>query len=136
RRARARDRPGARGDTAGQAGRRGVRPGGGAGARPGDRATGGRRVSERPRVVEVDLPGARVAFSSRIGGVSDAPYDTLNLGILTGDRHEHVLENRTRLTEQLGLAIDHVAMGWQVHGADLLEWGAPPDGGGFAEPGA
>jgi len=93
-------------------------------------------VTERARVVEVDLPGARVAFSSRIGGVSDPPYDTLNLGILTGDRHEHVLENRTRLTEQLGLGIDRVAMGWQVHGADVLEWDAPPDRGGFAEPGA
>ena len=93
-------------------------------------------MTERARVVEVDLPGARVAFSSRIGGVSDSPYDTLNLGILTGDRHERVLENRTRLTEQLGLGIDRVAMGWQVHGADVLEWDAPPDRGGFAEPGA
>ena len=93
-------------------------------------------MTERARVVEVDLPGARVAFSSRIGGVSDSPYDTLNLGILTGDRPEHVLENRTRLTDQLGLGIDRVAMGWQVHGADVLEWDGPPDRGGFAEPGA
>ena len=33
-------------------------------------------------MIELDLEGARVAFSTRHGGVSEGPYATLNLGIL------------------------------------------------------
>ncbi len=33
----------------------------------------------------VDLPGRRAVFSTRRGGVSEGPYESLNLGILTGD---------------------------------------------------
>jgi YfiH family protein len=58
--------------------------------------------------------------------VSGAPYDTLNLGILTGDQPTAVSQNRTRLARRVGVPPDRVAMGWQVHGADLLEWDAPP----------
>jgi YfiH family protein len=47
-----------------------------------------------------------------------------------------VAENRRLLVDDLGLAAERVAMGWQVHGTDLLDWGAPPDEGGFAAPGA
>ena len=93
-------------------------------------------MTDRPAVAEIDLPRARAAFSSRIGGVSEPPYDTLNLGILTGDDRERVRENRGRLAARLDLRPEQVAMGWQVHGTDLLDWRAPPDGGGFAEPGA
>lgn len=89
-----------------------------------------------PAVAEFDLPGARVAFSTRRGGVSESPYHTLNLGILTGDDRDRVRENRSRLAGRLDLRAEDVAMGWQVHGTDLLEWDAPPDNGGFAEPGA
>jgi YfiH family protein len=87
-------------------------------------------------LVELDLSGAHVAFSGRVGGVSEPPYDTLNLGILTGDRREDVVENRRRLAAALGIPPERVAMGWQVHGTDLLDWDAAPDGGGFANPGA
>ena len=79
-----------------------------------------------PPAFEVELPGARVLFSTRQGGVSAAPYDSLNLGVLTGDRREDVVENRLRLAERAGLPPERVAMGWQVHGADLLEWDEPP----------
>ena len=33
-------------------------------------------------------------FTSRIGGVSVAPYDSLNLGLNRGDADENVAENR------------------------------------------
>ncbi|HEX8073506.1 MAG TPA: polyphenol oxidase family protein [Thermoleophilaceae bacterium] len=92
-----------------------------------------------PPAVEVGLPGARVLFSTRLGGVSPAPYESLNLGILTGDRRELVSENRRRLAERAGLGFGNVAMGWQVHGADVLEWERRPEKGsndGYAEPGA
>ena len=80
-----------------------------------------------PPTFELELPGARVWFSTRQGGVSAAPYDSLNLGVLTGDRREDVIENRARLAERVGVAPERVAMGWQVHGADLLEWDEEPN---------
>jgi polyphenol oxidase len=86
-------------------------------------------------VNEVALPGARVIFSTRRGGVSEGPYESLNLGILTDDDPDRVAENRRRLAVGAGLGPASVAMGWQVHGTDLLEWDRPPQRGGFAEPG-
>ena len=85
---------------------------------------------------EVALPGARAFFSTRRGGVSEGPYESLNLGILTDDDPERVTENRRRLAASAELDAGSVAMGWQVHGVNLREWDGPPDRGGFAEPGA
>ena len=84
-----------------------------------------------PHVVE--LPGARALFSTRRGGVSEGPYESLNLGILTDDEPERVTENRGRLAHEAGLEPGAVAMGWQVHGTELKRW----DSGtrAFAEPG-
>jgi YfiH family protein len=67
--------------------------------------------------------------------VSEAPYDTLNLGILTGDERESVVENRRRLARHLAVTPDRVAMGWQVHGADVKEW-TEPVASRFADPDA
>ena len=83
----------------------------------------------------LELPGARVLFSDRRGGVSEGPYESLNLGILTDDDPERVAENRRRVASAAAVAPEHVAMGWQVHGADLLEWRAPPPERAYAEPG-
>lgn len=78
-------------------------------------------------MIELALNGARVAFSTRAGGVSEGPYESLNLGILTDDVTERVRENRARLVKALDLARERVAMGWQVHGTELQEWHGPPD---------
>jgi YfiH family protein len=86
------------------------------------------------RWLEADLPRARVCFSSRVGGVSAAPYDSLNLGILTGDQRSAVLENRRRLASTLGIAPETVAMGRQVHGSRIAVHGPGPVSGAFAEP--
>ena len=89
-------------------------------------------------MIELALPGARVAFTTRAGGVSEGPYRSLNLGILTDDDPQRVARNRRLASDSLGLAAESVAMGWQVHGADIAEWEAPPPPGrdGFASPGA
>jgi polyphenol oxidase len=76
-----------------------------------------------PRVLEVPLPGARAYFSTRLGGVSEGPYESLNLGILTDDEAARVEENRRRLLERIGA--ERVAFGHQVHGTDLVEWDGP-----------
>jgi YfiH family protein len=84
---------------------------------------------------QLALPGARAIFSTRLGGVSEGPYESLNLGILTDDDPERVTQNRHRLAAAAGLDADCVAMGWQVHGTDLREWDSPPPHSAFAEPG-
>ena len=81
------------------------------------------------------LPRASVTFTTRQGGVSRGPYESLNLGILTDDDPERVTENRQRAALSAGVAPPRVAMGWQVHGTELKEWDAPPVDLAYAEPG-
>jgi len=69
-----------------------------------------------------------VAFSTRRGGVSEGPYESLNLGILTDDDRARVERNRELLAEAAALDSRTIAMGWQVHGTDIKQWDAPPDG--------
>jgi purine-nucleoside/S-methyl-5'-thioadenosine phosphorylase / adenosine deaminase len=65
-----------------------------------------------------DAPGPyRVAFSTRAGGVSRGPYESLNLGIRTEDDAASVVENRTRLCAEVGADADGATMAWQRHGS-------------------
>lgn len=79
------------------------------------------REREGVRWLEAELPTARAAFSTRLGGVSHEPYDALNVAIMTGDERDDVRENRLRLAAALGREPDGVVMGRQVHGAELRE---------------
>jgi len=79
-----------------------------------------------------DAPGPYVAaFSTRVGGVSAPPFDTLNLGRLTGDAPEHVGENRRRLCAEVGADPDRLSFGRQAHGPRVRRadgQGKPGDG--------
>lgn len=88
------------------------------------------------RWLEAELPGARAAFSTRLGGVSEAPFDRLNLGVLTDDERDAVVENRRRLAAALGFVPERVAIGLQVHGAELQVHTAGQSPSPFAEPGS
>jgi polyphenol oxidase len=82
----------------------------------------------------VRLPGATVTFTTRRGGVSEGAYESLNLGILTDDEPDRVLENRRIAADQAGVDDERIAMGWQVHGTDIRDWtGRRPDPG-YAHP--
>lgn len=72
------------------------------------------------RWLEAELPGARAAFSTRLGGVSSGPFESLNLGVLTADETELVLRNRRLLDAALGIDPGSVLIGRQVHGGELL----------------
>jgi polyphenol oxidase len=76
---------------------------------------------------DLTLPSARVTFSTRRGGVSRGPFESLNLGLWTDDEAERVFENRRRL--EAHTAARHTALGRQVHGVELREWTAPPQDG-------
>jgi YfiH family protein len=73
------------------------------------------------RWLEVELPGAKAAFSTRLGGVSAAPFDSLNLGSAVGDSPDSVAENRGQLAGAFGIDPARIGFGAQVHGSDLVE---------------
>jgi YfiH family protein len=60
-----------------------------------------------------------VAFSTRLGGVSEAEFESLNLGILTEDDPARVVVNRTRLCEAVAADPDGATMAWQRHGGTV-----------------
>src|SRR6187399_3082941 len=78
------------------------------------------READGLRWLEAKMPGATAVFTTRLGGVSEAPFAALNLGILTGDERETVIANRRRLANAVGFAPDRIAVAHQVHGAELL----------------
>ncbi len=61
----------------------------------------------------------RACSTTRLGGVSSAPYDSLNLGNHVGDSPLHVQDNRQRLLATAGLP---VMPHWlqQVHGTQVI----------------
>jgi YfiH family protein len=81
------------------------------------------------RWLEADLGAGRAAFSTRLGGVSEPPFDSLNLGLLTDDADDAVVENRRRLASALGFEPGRLAFARQVHGTRLIDHraGSPED---------
>ncbi len=92
--------------------------------------------SDGVRWLRADLGGATAAFSTRLGGVSDSPFDSLNLGVLTDDSNEAVMENRGRLAAALALDTRRIPIGLQVHGAEIARHDAPQVPSPFARPGS
>jgi YfiH family protein len=78
------------------------------------------------RWLRAELDGACAAFSTRLRGVSEAPFDRLNLGLLTDDSEENVIENRRRLAAALGFDPDQIVFARQVHGTVLAVHDAAP----------
>jgi YfiH family protein len=88
-----------------------------------------------------DVPGPYdVAFTTRAGGVSEGPFESLNLGRRTGDDVERVDENRRRLCAELDADDQGLTLGFQTHStvvnrAEAGSRGAPGDGLWTEEPG-
>jgi hypothetical protein len=63
----------------------------------------------------------RAISTTRAGGVSGRPWNSLNLGVHVEDDPDHVRQNRRRLAESTGLKSEQI--GWlnQVHGIDVVE---------------
>ena len=72
--------------------------------------------------------GADVAVTTRHGGVSRPPYDTLNLGLHVGDQPAHVATNRRRAARAFGVDPATMVFARQVHGTVATLVG-PADGG-------
>jgi len=69
--------------------------------------------------IAAEVNGARALFTTRRGGVSSGPFDSLNLGLKTDDDRANVDENRARVAAAAGHPWDRFLYGWQVHGAKV-----------------
>lgn len=65
------------------------------------------------------VPGLCHGVFTRHGGVSDPPYDSLNVAWGNGDEPEHVAENLTRVKNDLQL--EQLVAALQVHGVHLQQ---------------
>jgi YfiH family protein len=82
------------------------------------RESGGAVFYESPLLAAL---GLRHAFSTRLGGISAAPFDSLNLGNPNGcpvqDDRERIAENYRRLLAAIGAEQAELLRVHQVHGA-------------------
>ena len=84
------------------------------------------REQDGVRWLEAELPGARAAFSTRLGGASTGAFESLNLGLYTDDDEAAVRTNRARLAAALRRDPEGVLFGFQVHGAEIERRERPP----------
>lgn len=61
-------------------------------------------------------PGLTAGFTTRKGGVSGAPYDTLNMALHVNDELPAVIENRIRVCNTIGMPFEAWTCAEQVHG--------------------
>ncbi|MBX3354397.1 MAG: peptidoglycan editing factor PgeF [Phycisphaeraceae bacterium] len=95
--------------------------------------TGGQVFLRSPKLASMGVPHG---FSTRHGGVSAAPFDSMNLGRAGGvpvelsDPAENRAENLRRFQSAVGLSDRRVARVHQVHGAAIVEVSVSPPAGG------
>ena len=82
------------------------------------------------------LDGAPVrhGFSTRLGGVSPAPWDSLNLGISRGDSDENVRENYRRFCAAVGVTAESTVFTQQTHSENIRLVTAQDAGKGLLRP--
>lgn len=74
------------------------------------------------------LGGIRHAFTTRLGGVSPAPFDSLNFADHRGDRAENLLENYRLLGAAVGFDASRAVSCRQIH-SDLVRVARSEDAG-------
>lgn len=80
------------------------------------------KIVDSTQQVEIDsssLISSPHGFSTRIGGVSDGVYGSLNLGMNRGDEQARVTENWRRFMEKCGIGYRPFVCGKQVHGNNV-----------------
>jgi YfiH family protein len=72
-------------------------------------------------VIRWQADGYEVAFTTRLGGVSEGPYASLNLGRKSGDDVERVDENRRIACQSIGADLERLALNFQVHSNRVVQ---------------
>lgn len=80
--------------------------------------------AERRRIIDIpgmsEFPELVQGFTTRFGGVSSGPFESLNLNFFRGDEPSRVLENFLLVSEDLGVALEDMVLSKQVHGCSIL----------------
>jgi YfiH family protein len=82
-------------------------------------------MGSNPAIIIPDWPapkGIRAVSTTRTGGVSVAPWDSLNLGGHVGDDPQQVALNRQRLADWTGITVAEFRFMDQVHGVEFAEF--------------
>ena len=81
-----------------------------------------------------DLPFVRHAFSTRLGGVSEGVFSSMNLGFRRGDREENVWENYRRICAAAGFDPQKLTASSQDHHTVIRRVTMEQAGIGFTRP--
>ena len=68
----------------------------------------------------LQIPGLAHGFFTRLGGVSQGVYASLNGGVGSRDDREAVTENRARIAAALGTPPERLAVPFQIHSPDAV----------------
>lgn len=80
------------------------------------------------------LPGFVHGFSTRLGGVSEGIYSSMNLSFTRGDKEEAVRENYRRISSALGFEPEDIVTSDQTHTANVRVIMEDDRGNGITRP--
>lgn len=72
------------------------------------------------------------AFSTRLGGVSEGQFTSMNIGFMKGDPVENVRENFIRFGKEVGFDPENTVCSFQTHTTNVKRVGKESCGSGFA----
>lgn len=73
----------------------------------------------------------RVVFTTRLGGVSNTPFNSLNLGIKKKDSKESIYQNYQILSRATGIPVENMVLSDQIHGDKIVRVGEKDIGKDF-----
>lgn len=74
-----------------------------------------------------------VGFTTRLGGVSVKPYDSMNMGLHVSDKKSSVIENRKLLANSIRIPLNNWVSGEQTHETNIVEVGHEDRGKGATD---
>lgn len=73
-------------------------------------------------------------FTTRIGGVSPKPFNTLNLGLNTKDEKENIMKNFQSISDAFNIPLDKMVLSDQVHATTIRIVTEKDSGKGLSKP--
>lgn len=98
------------------------------------------KINHKGDLVYITFPrleacgAVRHVFSTRLGGVSEGQYSTLNTSFSSGDDFENVEENYRRLCSAEGIDVSHLVLSRQTHTNNVRVVTKSDCGTGYTKP--
>ncbi len=80
----------------------------------------------------MEEPGIAHAFTTRLGGVSEPPFDSLNLGTSRDEPSDNIMSNYHRLADAYGLDFSRMTLVRHEHGDNILTLSSDDAGRGVS----